>query len=208
MNIEKISNITGGSGYFAIKGLKQKELISIMNIQKTKSVNYKAAFKYMSDDDSRFDLEADFIDFKIQASCILNGWVYLRSNYFDKELLINKINTLNTKNANYYYVDSCVDGCEWIISENGKTIRVFDYGMSKIHKNKGIPISGLEEKFILQIKSKSRQTEFIENVYTSIIESTGNHYENLKNYNDKLSNFIIGYITIKNEYKRFANKDI
>ncbi|WP_179018777.1 hypothetical protein [Winogradskyella forsetii] len=212
MNIENVSKILGelGFGYFAVRGLTQSELINVLNIQKPKSVDYKTAFKYIFSgiDNHRFDIEADFIDFKIQVSCVFNDWIYLKCNYFDKEYIINKLNTLNTKEANYYYVDSCVDGCEWVISENRKTIRVFDYSMSEIQKNEGVPISSLEQKFIKQIENNSSQTEFIEYVCTSIIQNTGNHYENLKNYKEKISDFIIGYIRAKNEYKTICQQRV
>ncbi|WP_299126251.1 hypothetical protein [uncultured Winogradskyella sp.] len=104
----------------------------------------------------------------------LDGWIFIywnsdSLNFFTK--FIAKLISMNASRMNYYSFDSQTDHYNWIISENGKVIREFEYCWD-VQLNIGKPITEIEKKFIENVNKENAEFIFGEDVHNSVFEKT------------------------------------
>ncbi len=156
---------------FAIEGISQSKITDLLNFNLVDNLKLKKAEEFIWPYWQRPNPES-----KINAiiSQDLNGWIFIYWHCDDFELaknLMTILNSISPKRMNYYSADSVTDNYEWIISENGKIIREFQYCWN-IHSNIGEPITEIESKFIENTNKKNTEFVFGEDVHNSIFEKT------------------------------------
>jgi len=160
-----------GSSYFAVKNLGIDEIIQKLEINVISTKELNEAFKYLWDEEKQnFTIN----QFKIIISEVYENWnfVYWKSNEFDKCLKLVEKLLSNKTIANYYYADQYVDGLAWIISNDGKIIRQFDYQMGKKLIDEGEKLTKLEAEFLKIIDENLDDFILGEDVFLSIIKKT------------------------------------
>ena len=149
-----------GSPYFAIENMDIKEIALIFNLTDLKIKPCKDAFEYAFEQNYE-NYNKTESQTKIIISESINNWNFVYGNhgiFEENRLLIEKMIINDLVKAYYFYVDSCVDGYDWIIAKNQQIIREFEYCMGKFSINKGDYITEIEKAFINNLETKK---EFI-----------------------------------------------
>ena len=183
--------------YFAVKGVSPYEITSILNLQNLEIVNAKIAFDFLRQNHAERK-QIDNPNIRIIISAGIQDWVFIyweNGIFEDCKTIVEKLIEKSNDKVNYYYVDSNVDGYDWILADRGKIYREFEYNMNEISSNFGNPITNLENEFItnVELNETGKQNEFVfgENVFQSILEKNG--LSKLK-YHDNDSEFLIGIV--------------
>jgi hypothetical protein len=156
---------------FAIEGLYRNEIIKYLEFDLSDDLKLNDAEKFIWP-----YYENPNPENKIKAiiSEKLDDWTFIYWSCDDLELargLITKLISVNKNKMNYYSADSVTDNYDWIISENGKIIREFEYCWN-VHLNIGEPITEIEKKFIENANKENAEFIFGEDVHNSIFDKT------------------------------------
>jgi len=191
-------NILGNS-YFAVKNINLNDIVLRLKVAELNFEKCNQAFEFLWTNNFGIS-EKNNSEIKIIISETIQNWnfIYWSCGIFEEcKNIVEKLNIDINCKVNYYYADSCVDGYEWIIAENGIIKRQFEYSMGTISTDIGSKICLIENEFIknIELENQNLKNEFIfgENVFEAIIQETCDFKDK---YFDKNIRFKVGTIKI------------